>query len=30
LCAAFLYGFNACMTSGGKSETRTAFVMCWV
>jgi small subunit ribosomal protein S24e len=27
LCAAFLYGFNACMT-GGKSETRTAFVMC--
>jgi small subunit ribosomal protein S24e len=29
LCAAFLYGFNACMT-GGKSETRTAFVMCWV
>ena len=31
LGAAFLYGFNACMTSGGKSsETRTAFVMCWV
>ena len=29
LCAAFLYGSNACMI-GGKSEITTAFVMCWV
>jgi small subunit ribosomal protein S24e len=29
LCAAFLYGSHACMI-GGKSETTTAFVMCWV
>lgn len=29
LCAAFLYGFIACII-GGKSETRPALAACWV